>query len=137
MNIDKKTILIVEDDRSLLRALADTFQMEGYNVLDAINGKEGLKIALKEQPDVILLDLLMPVMDGMAFFDKLRQENEWGKQVPVVVLTNVEMSNDIVEIIAKNKPAYYLVKSDHDMQSIVDKVDSCFKQIRFWEKDTK
>lgn len=137
MNTDKKTILIVEDDHSLLRALVDTFKMEGYNVLDAINGEEGLEIAMKEEPDVILLDILMPKMDGLAFFDKLRRENGWGKRVPVVILTNVELSSDILEKITKYKAAYYLVKSDFKTQEVVDKVKNCLSQIRFWEKDTQ
>jgi DNA-binding response OmpR family regulator len=131
MRTNKRTILIIEDDRSLLRALVDKFKLEGFNVLDSANGKEGLEIALKEEPDLILLDILMPVMDGMTMLGKLRQENQWGKRVPVVILTNVEPNNDMLKIITQHKPAFYLVKSDYKTQEVVDKVRNCLDQISF------
>jgi len=131
MTTNRKTILIVEDDRSLLRALTDKFKMEGYNTLNAVNGQEGLEMALKEVPDLILLDILMPVMDGMTFFETLRHENEWGKRVPVVILTNLEPSNAIIKSITKNKPAYYLIKSDYETQEVVDRVKKSLEEIPF------
>jgi DNA-binding response OmpR family regulator len=131
MATHRKSILIVEDDRSLLRALVDKFKMEGFDVFDSANGEEGLAIALKEQPDLILLDILMPLMDGMTFFETLRIENEWGKRVPVIILTNVEPSNDIIKKVTKNKPAYYLVKSDFKTQDVVDKARNCIEKTSF------
>ena len=82
----KKIILIVEDDRSLLHALTDKFKLEGFHVLNSENGKEGLEMALKEEPDAILLDILMPIMDGLTMLGELRQANSWGRRVPVVIL---------------------------------------------------
>ena len=119
----KKIILIVEDNHSLLRALVDKFTMENFNVLFATNGKEGLEIAMKDEPDVILLDILMPIMDGMAVLEKLRQSNKWGKQVPVVILTNLEPDNELTIKTSKYVPAYYLIKSDCKLENIVDKVN--------------
>lgn len=127
MASSKKTILIVEDDRSLLRALGDKFKLEGFHVLDSANGEEGLEMALKEEPDVILLDILMPRMDGLTMLGKLRQENQWGKRVPVVILTNVEPDNSVIQSITQHKPAYYLVKSDYPTQEIVNKVRNCLE----------
>ena len=68
-----KTILIVEDEEGLRDGLAHNFQYEGYEVLTASNGQEGLKIALKQKPDAVLLDWNMPVMDGYEFLGNLRR----------------------------------------------------------------
>jgi DNA-binding response OmpR family regulator len=125
MTTNKKTILIVEDDRSLLRALVDKFKLKNFHVIDSTDGKRGLEMALKEEPDVILLDILMPKMDGITMLGKLRQENKWGKRVPVIILTNVEPDNNMLQSIIEHKPAYYLVKSDFKIQEVVDKVEDC------------
>ena len=73
-----KKILIVEDEEIMLKALVEKFSSEGFEVVQAIDGEEGLKKALCEKPDIILLDILLPKMDGMAVLKKLR-EDTWGK----------------------------------------------------------
>src|SRR3989344_8460028 len=88
---NKKKLLIVEiveDEAALSNALCDKFEREHFEVLKAKNGEEGLSIALRERPDIILLDIMLPVMDGITMLHKLR-EDEWGKKAHVVVLTNV------------------------------------------------
>ena len=80
MTQQNKKILIVEDEEDMLRALVDELGHEGFETLEAKNGKEGLSIALKERPDLILLDILMPEMDGMAVMKHLRGD-VWGKKV--------------------------------------------------------
>jgi len=113
-------ILIVEDDESLLNVLTDSFTAEGFTVLSAANGAIGLETALKEQPDIILLDIQMPVMDGLAMLDKLRQD-DWGKQAEVILLTNFSDTEKVA--IAAEKGAYdYLVKSDWKTEDIVKRV---------------
>ncbi len=119
----EKTILVVEDDLSLLGALADKFSREGFAVLQAKNGEEGLESALKNQPNMILLDIVMPVMDGMTMLKKLRATNEWGKTVPVIILTNLTSDNDErMRDITETNPAYYLVKTDWKIEDVVEKV---------------
>ena len=76
--MDKK-ILIVDDEPALLTALVDKFTRAGYTVGIAENGKEGLKLALKNRPDLILLDIIMPVMDGITMLYKLRKDSWGGK----------------------------------------------------------
>lgn len=71
------TILIVEDDVPELNALRDKFTHEGFSILEAKNGEEGLATALREHPDLILLDIIMPVMDGMTMLVNLRKD-PWG-----------------------------------------------------------
>src|SRR6185295_10847997 len=85
---DKKKILIVEDELPMLNALSDTFKDEGFIVIQAHDGEEGLESAKETLPDIILVDILMPKMDGMTMLKKLR-EDENGKNIPVIVLTNV------------------------------------------------
>lgn len=118
----KQGILIVEDEVSMLNALRDKFTREGFTVFEAKNGEQGLEIALREHPDLILLDIAMPVMDGMTMMKKLRQENDWGKKVPIILLTNLNEDDKINIRITEDEPAYYLVKSDWKIDDVVEKV---------------
>lgn len=118
-----KNILIVEDELSVMNMLRNKLMREGFRVQEAMNGKDGLKIALKVHPDLILLDLLMPKMDGMNMLKKLREENEWGRNVPVIILTNLTTDYDEqLEFITQTKPIYYMVKSDWDIVDVVEKI---------------
>lgn len=119
----KKILLIVEDEGPQLKVLTDEFIREGFFVLQAKNGQEGFKVALKEHPDLILLDHLMPKMDGMTMLKQLRKENSWGKTVPVIILTNLSPNEDDTnQAIAENEPAYYLTKSDETLSELLEKV---------------
>jgi OmpR family response regulator RpaB len=120
---NKNKILIVEDDDSLRRVLCDKFTLEGGNILEAKDGEEGLEIALREHPDIILLDIVMPKMDGLTMMKKLRETNDWGKVVPIIMLTNLGADDEKINwAIAQNEPAYYLVKSNYSISDLVDKV---------------
>lgn len=125
--MDKKKILIVEDEESMLNALSDYLETQDFATLMARDGEEGLGIALKEHPDLILLDILMPKMDGMIMLQKLR-EDEWGKKAPVIILTNVNPNaNTIINSVLQNEPAYYLVKSDVKLEGIAEKIKDVLK----------
>ncbi len=124
MNVDetKKIVLIIEDEPPMLHILFDKLSESGFAVLQAKDGQEGLDTALAKHPDLILLDVLMPHMDGMTVLSKLR-EDDWGKNVPVILLTNVSPDgNDVIQSIVKTQPAYYFVKSDIKLESIVEKI---------------
>ena len=126
MKRTKYTVLIVEDETSLRIALKIKLTKEGYQVLEAENGKEGLGIATSKHPDLILLDLIMPVMDGMTMLEELRKDS-WGKSAKVIVLTNLSDSNKAVE--AAEKGTYdYLIKSDWKIEDLVGKVDECLQK---------
>ena len=119
----QKTILIVEDEAPQRKTLGEEFGDEGFRVLKAQNGQEGLELALREQPDIILLDILMPMMDGMTMMKKLREKNAWGKSVPIVLLTNLSSSDEErLKAITRDEPAYYLEKSSHQLSEVVEKV---------------
>ncbi len=123
MNInDLKKILVVEDEVALRKILKDVLQKNNFVVLEAKNGKEGVETALHEHPDLIMLDLLMPVMNGMDALVQIRND-AWGATVPVIVLTNLSADNEkLVEGILKGRPVSYLIKSDWKMQDVVKKV---------------
>lgn len=115
-------ILIIEDEEAELRALKNKFQGEGFECLEAKDGAEGLRLATRYRPDLILLDLILPVMDGITMLKKLR-EDEWGKDVPVVILTNLSDDKAVTESI-KNGVYSYLVKTDWRLEDVVKKVKS-------------
>ncbi len=118
----RRVVLIVEDEQDMLQALVDKFAREGFDVLEAKDGEEGLGLALKEHPDLILLDIIMPKMDGMTMMKKLR-EDAWGKSVPIILLTNLSATEEeIIKGIVENTPAYYLVKSEWKIEDVVQKV---------------
>ena len=125
MNLNKKqkTILIIEDERSLREALVDILRIKEFRTLSAINGSEGVEIALREHPELILLDIIMPEMDGMAALKKIR-DDAWGKKVPIIILTNLSETVDQFAADAKaQKVTYYLVKSDWKLHDIVKKIE--------------
>lgn len=117
----RDTILLVEDEKATRQVLADELLQAGFDVLEARNGKIGLELAEKERPDLILLDILMPIMDGMAMMKTLR-DSPWGKKVPVIILTNVSATDTIIDRIVKDEPSYYLVKSDWKIRDILKKI---------------
>lgn len=122
-----KTILIVDDEEPLRRILRDVLEKENYSILEAKNGREAVDLSLKEHPDLILLDLLMPEVNGMDALEKIRTD-AWGVHVPVIILTNLSANNEeIVEDMVKGKPAFYLIKSDWKIHDVVKKIEEVFK----------
>lgn len=120
-NDNGKKILIIEDEIPMLKALSEKFVREGFVALEAKNGQEGLETALERHPDLIVLDLFMPVMDGKAMMEKLRKD-EWGKHVPIIILTNLNPDDETLNEILKSGPAYYFVKSKWKLEDLVAKV---------------
>jgi DNA-binding response OmpR family regulator len=120
-NGTKKTILIIEDELPMLKALSDKFGLEGFEILEAKDGEEGLKTAVFKKPDLIILDIFMPVMDGKTMFEKLRQD-AWGKTVPVIILTNLNPDDKTLDALMKNGPSYYFIKSKWKLEELVAKV---------------
>ena len=114
------TILIVEDETLIQEALKDKFTFEHFTVLTANNGQAGLETALQNHPDVILLDLQMPILDGFGALEKLRAD-PWGAQVPVIVLTNKDTSADVYESL-KNHVQDYFIKAETSLETLVGAV---------------
>ena len=90
-------ILIVDDDPDFLHLLAFDLKKNGYEVVSANNGEEGLERALKELPNLIVLDIKMPKMDGYTFVRRLKKDDE-TKRIPLVVLTSYEPMKDMFKL---------------------------------------
>lgn len=118
-----KKVLVVEDDEATLNALLIELERENLVVLKAKNGVEGLATALVERPDLILLDILMPRMDGWEMLKQVREKDDWGKCVPVAVLTNLSADEDEqIRNIAALGPSFFMMKADWKLEGVVNKV---------------
>lgn len=115
------TVLIIEDDPILQEMYATKLSIDGYEVVTASNGQEGLDKFKQTPPTVILLDLAMPVMNGLEFMKHLRAMPE-GEFTPVIVFTNLEPNKEIIESGENNKLAYYLTKANTTPQEVVDTI---------------
>lgn len=118
-----KKVLVVEDDSATKGALRGVLEKAGLTVSEASNGATGLIRALEERPDLILLDILMPMMDGWEMLRQVRGASDWGKCVPVIILTNLTPDEDTqIRHIADLGPSFFMVKADWKVEGIVDKV---------------
>lgn len=121
MATTKKTkILIVEDDTFLAGIYASKFEKEGFDVLLGIDGEAGLKLARKELPTIILLDILLPKLDGFEVLEKLKAD-EATKKIPVVLLTNLGQKEDVDKGL-KLGAVDYLIKAHFMPAETVEKV---------------
>ena len=112
-----KKVLIVEDSKNYLFIISQKLSEEGFIVTTAEDGEEGLAAAKKDKPDLILLDIEMPKMDGLTVAKKLREENI---QIPIIFLTNLSDLNHISE--ATETASEYIIKSDITAEGIVERV---------------
>jgi len=123
IKLPKIKILFIEDEMPLRKILIRKLEKEGFEAFGASDAKEGLVNAITRSPDLILLDIRMPGVDGLTMLKQLRQTNQYGKNVPVILLTNFSANNEeIIEKVVATRPAYYLVKSDTSMDQVVKRV---------------
>jgi CheY-like chemotaxis protein len=94
MPATKKRILICDDDPAILRVLQVNLEIEGYDVLPAQNGEEAVEVATEERPDLVILDIMMPRLDGYQACEKLKS-NDDTKDIPVVFLSAKAQQSDI------------------------------------------
>lgn len=118
-------ILIVEDEPILQKALSTALTQEGYDIKSALDGEIGLNLAKQEKPDLILLDLILPKMDGFEVLAALQKDEE-TKDLPVIILTNLENSQDIEKALVLGAKTY-LVKANYDLKDVVKKVKETIK----------
>ncbi|OGE73717.1 MAG: hypothetical protein A3C49_00700 [Candidatus Doudnabacteria bacterium RIFCSPHIGHO2_02_FULL_42_25] len=118
---EKKTkILIVEDEEILLTALAEELKQEGFDAVGAKDGEEGVAKAASEMPDLILLDLVMPKLDGIGALKQLK-ENDQTKNIPVVILTNLSDYDKVSDALSLGAMDY-LVKANYRLEELVSKI---------------
>lgn len=118
-----RRILLVEDDAQLSTLIREHLQQR-FSVTIASDGEVGLR-ALVEQPDLILLDMMLPKIDGSELMKLIREKGEWGQQVPIIIVSNLSPdTNEILKVSAAYTPAFYLVKADLSLDQITEKVNT-------------
>lgn len=120
-----KKILIVEDDKLLIKALSAKLKEEKFEVIVAYDGEEGLASAKENLPDLVLLDINMPKMDGLTMLKKMR-DTKWGAGIKVMMLTNYNDKEKVSDALSQYV-FRYLVKSDWDIDQIAGEVKKCLK----------
>lgn len=113
----KKRILIVEDDAILRTALMHKLEHEGYEVLTAADGVEGLDLFNTERPDALVIDIMLPKKNGADMLDDIRALPE-GRDTPAIILTNADDLGYVARTTNSNAEAY-LLKSDQGLDQIV------------------
>lgn len=121
-----KTILLVEDEPALQKTLSEAFVQKGYQIQNALDGVTGLRLAQETRPDLILLDLVLPKMDGFEVLSELKK-NEATKEIPVIILTNLESTQDIERAIALGANNY-LVKANYNLDDVLEKAGKCLAE---------
>lgn len=116
----KKNILFIEDESALQRALSDAVRLNGYTVLQALNGDDGLRMAKSEHPDLILLDLVLPQKDGFEVLSTIHDDPEL-KNIPVIVLTNLESPEEVEKALSLGARTY-LVKAHYSLEEVLTKI---------------
>ena len=115
-----KTILLVEDDQSIRELYAMAFINAGFNIMMAENGQQGVEMAFKHHPELILLDIDMPLVNGHEAAKRIRQD-AWGKDARIVFLTNHSDAQNVAHAIMQ-KPEDYIVKVNVPVQEVVNQV---------------
>lgn len=120
-----KKILIVEDESVLQKALNEILLESKYETVQAVDGEQGIELAIRELPDLILLDLVLPKKHGLDVLKELKAD-EKTSNIPVIVLTNLEGTEDIMKALELGAQAY-LVKANYNIQDVIEKIEGVLK----------
>lgn len=126
MSDKKNKVLLVEDDEMLAEMYHTKFDHDGFDVLMAYDGVSALEKAKEKDIEIILLDVILPKLDGFSVLEQLKKEKE-TKNIPVIMLTNLGQDDDI-EKAKKLGAVDYLVKANLTPQQVVDKVCEVLKK---------
>ncbi|MDD5144641.1 MAG: response regulator [Candidatus Pacebacteria bacterium] len=121
-----KTILFIEDESALQKTFGEVLTQEGYSMISALDGELGLRMAESKKPDLIILDLILPRMNGFEVLKSLK-ESEETKNIPVIVLTNLGSMEDVDKAISLGATTY-LVKADYKLEEVLEKIAAIIKQ---------
>jgi len=125
METTKTKILLIEDDSFLLSMYTAKFELEDFQIFAAEDGEKGLKLAIKEKPDIILLDIILPKMDGFEVLKQLKAQIE-TKNIPVILLTNLSQRTEINKGLSMGA-VDYLIKAHFMPSEVVDKIKEVIK----------
>ncbi|MDO8686638.1 MAG: response regulator [Candidatus Berkelbacteria bacterium] len=118
-------LLLIEDDVTLVKMYERKFKSDNFEVEIAYDGEEGIIKATKNPPDLIVLDIMLPKMDGLQVFKKLRSQPQTFK-TPVLLLTNFDQEDAVFECF-KLGAVDYLIKSDVTPQQVVERIENLLK----------
>jgi two-component system, OmpR family, alkaline phosphatase synthesis response regulator PhoP len=118
---ERAKILVVDDEPNIVQTLQDRLEMNCYRVVTACNGRDGLEKAISERPDIILLDVIMPIMDGHEMLEHLRKTEE-GKNVAVIMLTARSQNQDIARATACGIDDY--IVKPFDLSELLEKIET-------------
>lgn len=121
----KTKILVVDDEPNIVQTLKDRLEINEYTVFTASNGQECLNVAKEQSPDLILLDVIMPIMDGLETLENLRQQ-DWGKQISVIMLTARSQAQDIAR--AKSCDIEDYIIKPFDLSELLEKIESILER---------
>jgi len=116
-----KKILFIEDEPSLQKTLGAKLKDRGYEVASAFDGEEGVKMASENEPDIILLDIILPKKNGFEVLRELKSR-ERTKKIPVIILTNLENIEEVEKALELGSTTY-LVKANYNLDEIVEKIE--------------
>lgn len=119
MSNTENIILILEDDSRQREALEAGFAQENCHVITVSNGRDGLEILKQKKPDIILLDLMMPVLDGFSFLDAIK-DNEEFSNIPVIILTNLGTQERLTNLINLKCDCFF-TKTNTPLKEIIAK----------------
>ena len=115
-----KKILFIEDESALQKTFGDILKQEGYEMLSALDGEIGLRMAKTENPDLVLLDLVLPKKHGFEVLQALKEDAE-TKDIPIIVLTNLEGTGDVEKALELGATTY-LIKASYTLEEVVAKI---------------
>ena len=118
--MEKKKILIIEDDGILQKALQEFLADEGFEIFSALDGEEGIKLGKEKNPDLILLDIILPKKDGYEVLKEIKSD-ENTKKIPVILLTNLGSLNDVERAVELGATTY-LIKADYKLEEVSNKI---------------
>ena len=121
MSDQPRRILLVEDDRFLRKAAEATLKQQGYTVITAADGEEALRVARSEPLDLILLDLIMPKLNGFQVLNALKTDAPTA-HIPVIILSNLGQDRDVQQAMEAGATAYF-IKADLSLQALVQRVE--------------
>jgi len=121
-----KKILFIEDESALQKTFGEVLKQEGYEMISALDGETGLRLAESEKPDLILLDLILPKIHGFDVLKKLKGDKE-TKDIPVIVLTNLEKIEDVDKALELGATTY-LIKAQYSLEEVVEKIKKVLQE---------
>jgi len=121
-----KKILFIEDESALQKTFGEILAQEGFEMISALDGEAGLRLAKDKKPDLILLDLVLPKIHGLEVLKELKEASE-TKDIPTIVLTNLEGVADVDKALELGATTY-LVKTQYSLEELVEKIKGALGQ---------